>query len=192
MYLFHKKEGTMSDKNANNVDQIRDLIFGNQIKDFEAQFNKLNDTLKILEEKMTKSFTEAHGKLQKETERSLEVLEKKIDNLSTSTQRERTKLKELIDSTDENLHEQLMNQKDEFATKLKIFKENVADDSKKMADNIKNMQHELHSTLEKGMAALSDDKLSRDSMAQMLLDVAMKIQGTDMNTMLAQGTKTEK
>lgn len=182
----------MSDKNANNVDQIRDLIFGNQIKDFEAQFNTLNETLKMMEEKMTKAFSESQSKLQKETERSIEVLEKKIDNLSSSTQRERTKLKELIDTTDENLHEQLTNQKDEFNTKLKIFKENVADDSKKMTENIKAMQNEIQATLNKGLAGLSDEKLSRDSMAQMLLDVAMKIQGTDVGAVLAQGTKTEK
>jgi hypothetical protein len=182
----------MSDKNANNVDQIRDLIFGNQIKDFESQFNQLNDTLKVMENKMTKAFNESHTKLQKETERSLEVLEKKIDNLTTSTQRERTKLKELIDSTDENLHEQLINQKDEFATKFKIMKENVADDNKKMAESLTAMQNDIQATLDKGLAGLSDEKLSRESMAQMLLDVAMKIQGTDMNAMLTQGTKTEK
>ncbi len=182
----------MSDKNVNNVDQIRDLIFGNQIKDFEAQFNKIHDKIQVMEEKMTKAFDESHSKLQKETERALEVLEKKIDNLSSSTQRERTKLKELIDSTDENLHEQLSNQKDEFATKLKIMKENVADENKKMTERMTAMQKEIQATLEKGLAGLSDDKLSRDSMAQMLLDVAMKIQGTDMNAMLAKGAKTEK
>jgi DNA anti-recombination protein RmuC len=182
----------MSEKNANNVDQIRDLIFGNQIKDFEAQFNKLNDTLKALEADMTKSFTASHEKLQKETERSLELLEKKIDNLSTTTHKERTKLKELIDTTDESLQEQMANQKDEFLTKLKIMKENVADDNKKMADNMKAMQHEIQTTLEKNLNTLSDDKLSRDSMAQMLLDVAMKIQGTDMGEVLAQGAKAEK
>jgi len=186
------KEGNMSEKNANNVDQIRDLIFGNQIKDFEAQFNQLNDTLKTMENKISKAFNESQTKLQKETERSLEVLEKKIDNLSSSTQRERTKLKELIDTTDENLHEQLTNQKDEFAAKLKIMKENVADDHKKISENMKTMQSEIQVTLQKGLSSLSDDKLSRDSMAQMLLDVAMKIQGTDVNAMLAQGTKTEK
>lgn len=190
--LIPIKERNMSDNNANNVDQIRDLIFGNQIKDFEAQFHTLNETLKVMESRMSKAFNESHNKLQKETERSLEVLEKKIDNLAASTQRERTKLKELIDTTDENLHEQLTNQKDEFNTKLKIFKENVSDDSKKMAENMKAMQSEIQATLNKGLSGLSDDKLSRDSMAQMLLDVAMKIQGTDVNAVLAQGTKTEK
>jgi len=182
----------MSDTNTNNVDQIRDLIFGSQIKDFEAQFNKLNNTLKILEEKMSKSFQESHTKLQKETERSLEVLEKKIDNLSSSTQKERSKLKELIDTTDETLQEQILNQKDEFATKLKIMKENVADENKKMSENMNALRKEIETTLEAGLNSLSDDKLSRDSMAQMLLDVAMRIQGTDVNEILTQGTKPAK
>jgi len=182
----------MSDKNANNVDQIRDLIFGSQIKDFEAQFNQLNNTIKTVEEKMTKAFSESQAKLQKETERSLEVLEKKIDNLSSSTQKERAKLKELINTTDESLQEQLMNQKDEFATKLKIMKENVADENKKLSDNMAAMQKEIQVTVEKGLGTLGDDKLSRDSMAQMFLDVAMKIQGTDLGAVLAEGTKTGK
>ena len=182
----------MSEKNANNVDQIRDLIFGNQIKDFEAKFSQLNHMLTAMEEKITKTLNESHTKLQKETERSLEVLEKKIDNLSSSTQRERIKLKELIDTTDENLHEQLKHQKDEFETKLRIMKENISDDTQKLSNTIETMRREIESTLDKGLDTLSDEKLSRDSMAQMLLDVAMKIQGTDMSAVLAQGSTAEK
>ena len=30
----------MADKSVNNVDQIRDLIFGSQIKEFEERFNR--------------------------------------------------------------------------------------------------------------------------------------------------------
>ena len=182
----------MSNKNINNVDQIRDLIFGNQIKDFEAQFNQLNNTISLVENKITKMFNESYTKLQKETERSLEVLEKKIDNLSSSTQKERNKLKEMIDTTDENLHEQLKNQKDEFSIKLKTMKENTSDENKKIVENMKMMQKEIESTLNKGLIKLSDDKLSRDSMAQMLLDMVMKIQGRDINDILDEGIKTEK
>ena len=182
----------MSDKNANNVDQIRDLIFGSQIKDFEEKFNQLNNTLKILEEKMTKNFSESQVKLQKETERSLEALEKKIDNLSTTTHKERTKLKELIDATDESLQDQLSNQKDDFTTKLKIMKENTSDEHQKIAESIEAMKTELTETLQTQLATLSDDKLSRDTMAQMLLDVAMKIQGTDVSALLTEEKKSDK
>ena len=182
----------MSESNANNVDQIRDLIFGSQIKDFEEKFNNFTLTLNSMEETMTRKFEESHVKLQKETERSLEALEKKIDNLSISTQKERTKLKELMNAADETLQDNMHNQKDEFVTKLNMLKENISDDNQKMTKNIETMKNDIHNTLEAKLATLSDTKLSRDSMAEMLLDVAMKIQGTDMGILLAGEQKTGK
>ncbi len=186
------ERGNMSDKNVNNVDQIRDLIFGTQIKDFEEKFNQLHASINTIEKKMMHSFSESHNKLQKETERSLELLEKKIDHLSATTHKERVKLKELIDTTDESLQDQLTNQKDEFTAKLKIMKENTSDEHQKIAESIETMKVELSETLQTKLATLSDDKLSRDSMAQMLLDVAMKIQGTDMSTLLTEEKKSDK
>ena len=167
----------MADKNANSVDKIRDLIFGTQIKDFEEKFSSLDNTLELLEDKMTKAFNASHDKLRKETRSALDVLEKKIDNLSSNTQKESTKLKELIDTTDKSLQVQLSHQKEKFALKLKAIKETAEDDNKKMAANMAVMQSEIEATLEKNLSTLSDEKLSRDSMAKMLLDVAMKIEG---------------
>jgi len=163
-----------------------------EYNDAKEKFNQVNNALQILENKITKTFSESQIKLQKETERSLEALEKKIDNLSRTTHKERTKLKELIDSTDESLQDQLSNQKDEFTVKLKIMKENTSDEHKKIAESIEAMKIELTETLQTKLTTLSDDKLSRDTMAQMLLDVAMKIQGTDMSTLITEDKKSDK
>ncbi len=182
----------MSDTNTNNVDQIRDLIFGTQIKDFEEKFNHLTLALNSMEETMKGTFTESYSKLQKETERSLDALEKKIDNLSSSTQKERAKLKELMNAADETLQDNLNNQKDEFTTKFNILKENISDDNNNMAQSIASLKNDIYNTLEAKLATLSDAKLSRDSMAQMLLDVAMKIQGTDVSMLLTEEQKTGK
>jgi DNA anti-recombination protein RmuC len=188
-----KEEGqnNMADKNMNNVDQIRDLIFGSQLKEFDERFEALSKTLHKAEEKMLQTFKEAHTKLQRETERALEALEQKIDNLSTATQKERNKLKELIDTTDETLQTQMNNQKNEFLTKLKIMKENMEDENEKMNKNLSQMRSQIEAALDKGLADLGEEKLSRDAMAGMLLEVAMKIQGTDVNTLLTQEQKPE-
>lgn len=182
----------MSEKNMNNVDQIRDLIFGPQMKEFEEKFETLHKTLKSVEEKITHSFKESHAKLQKETSRSLEALEQKVDNLANATQKERTKLKDLIDTTDDALSVQLQNQKDEFLTKLRIMKENMDDENQKMHENLVQMKTQIESALHEGLSGLGNEKLSRDALAGMLLDVAMKIQGTDVNALLTQEPKTEK
>lgn len=182
----------MSETNGNNVDQIRELIFGSQIKEFEEKFKQLETMMHEIDEKRTKAFEAAQSTLQKETERALEVLEKKIDNLATATQKERHNLKELIDRTDMTLQTQLENQKDEFATKLKMLKESVADEKRKTEEQMQRMKSEIEMLLQKEMASLDDEKLSRDSMAQLLLDVALKIQGADINTLITEGKTSEK
>jgi len=181
----------MADKSMNNVDQIRDLIFGSQLKEFDERFETLNKTIRNVEEKMVQTFKEAHVKLQRETERSVEALEQKIDNLSTITQKERNKLKELIDTTEETLQVQIKNQKDEFLTKLKIMKENMEDENEKINQNLTQMRTQIENMLHEGLSDLGEEKLSRDMMAGMLLDVAMKIQGTDVNALLTQESKPE-
>jgi len=182
----------MSNKNTNKVDKIRDLIFGNQIKDFEAKFEQIDETMHTLEEKITKALNESHHRLEKQTARSLEILETKIDKLSSSTHKERTKLKEHIDMTDKNLQDQLDEQSDKFVTKLKIIKENIAHDNEKMSEEMRVMQREIQATVERNLSSLSNEKLSKDSMAQMLLDVAMKIQDKDDTKVLIKGKKSGK
>jgi len=166
----------MSDKNANNVDQIRDIIFGSQIKDFQVQFMQLNDALKNMEDEIERSFDESNIRIQKKTERAFEILETKISNLSIFVENERIKLKELIDGIDENFHKQLAEQKEEFDTQFKMIKKDIVDDNTKMKEYIEIMQQEIQSTLEKNLIGLSNDKFSRDSIAQKFLDIATKIQ----------------
>jgi hypothetical protein len=181
----------MSKKNANNVDQIRDLIFGTQIRDFEEKFDRLEKTLRDSEARVTQTFDEALHKFKKKTERSLEALETKFDHFGATALKERVKFKELIDATDESLQDQLRDHKDEFSIKLKLIKENMADDTKKITKDVKRVKQELFETLDGHIAELSNAKISRESMAQMLLDVAMKLQGTTPNSFIDEALDEE-
>jgi hypothetical protein len=71
------------------------------------------------------------------------------------------------------------------------MKENIEDENEKMNQNLAQMRSQIESALDEGLANLGEEKLSRDAMAGMLLDVAMKIQGTDVNALLTQESKPE-
>jgi len=175
----------MADNSANNVDQIRELIFGSQIKEFETRFGQLEEKISETKETLLAAFRESHTALQKETDRSLEVLEKKIDHLGSASQKERANLKELIHTTEQTIQKQLGHQKEEYETKLTMLKEATADENKRLQENMAQMKSTIESMLKENLDTLSSEKLSRDAMAEMLLDVAMKLQGTDINTLLS-------
>ena len=178
-------------ENSNNVDQIRELIFGSQIKEFEARFAQIEKNIAESGRDLAKKIDEITTKLKKENDRALEVLEKKIDNLALSTQKERTKLREMIDTTEEALQSQLASQKEEMETKLKVFKESVGDEHDKIAQMMATMRKELENAIREGLDKLDDAKLSRDAMAHLLVDVAMRIQGTDAAAVMNEGGKSE-
>ena len=183
----------MSEKNSNNVDQIRDLIFGSQIHEFEARFEHLEKALQASEAQMMQALDETFNAFRKKTDRSLEALEEKLDHFGATAIKERVKFKELVDATDESLQDQLNSHKEEFTSKLKLIKENMVDDNKKVSNDLVKMRQEVLDRLEKYVQDLSHEKVSRDSMAQMLLDVAMKLQGTTVHSLVdLQKTHEEK
>ncbi len=182
----------MSEKNSNNVDQIRELIFGSQLKEFDEKFVQLHSMVTTMEETLSTSIQTSYAKLHKEISRTLEALEEKVDNLTITNQKERSKLKELIDTTDETLQDQLNNQKNEWIAKLKINNENMADENQKLINDMQALKTEVQATVQTGLSALSEEKLSRDAMAQMLLDMAMKIQGADIQAVLSTEQTAEK
>jgi len=168
----------------NDVDQIRELIFGSQIKDFESKFSQLNAKVDQMKEDSAKAINESYMKLHKEIERSVEVLERKIDTVASTAQKEKTKLRELIDTTDETLQDQLATQKDEFLGKLKVMKESVDDENLQINQDLQTMKQQIEMSLANGLQKLSDEKLSRDVISQALIDMAMKMQSPNANLMV--------
>jgi len=175
----------------NDVDQIRELIFGSQIKDFEVKFSQLNSKVDQMKEQSAKAINESYMKLHREIERSIDLLERKIDTVASSAQKEKSKLRELLDSTDEALQEQLATQKDEFLTKLQVMKEGVDDEHQQIDQDLKVMKQHIERNLEEGLKKLSDEKLSRDMISQALIDMAMKMQNPESSPKLNQGVKPE-
>ena len=174
----------MSNANVNNVDQIRELIFGQQIKEFESRFDELSNEMKALESRLSRRLDESFNKLSRENQRATEALDQKIDDLAEMTQKDRNKLKELIDTTDEALQTQVRNLKNELLNKLTITRENMEDESGKLREELERMRREIESVLNRELTNLDNDKISRNGLAEMLLDVAMKLQGSEAQTLI--------
>ena len=183
----------MSDKhnNDNNIDQIRELIFGSQIHEFEERFKQIELRMGNLIGNLRNEMVKSHEGLKKKTKRSLTVLEEKIDNLAAATQNEQHHIKKMIHNVDQELRDKVAMQKDEFKTRLKMTRESIADEQEQIRESIRTTRNELHDILENRLNALADEKLARDQMAQMLLEVAMKIRGTNVTALLTNKTEDE-
>jgi len=172
-------------RNINNdVEQIRELILGPKIKEFEKRFEELEISLKEQENRLAKQFSELFDKLRRETKRTFETIDQRIDDLADVSRKDRLKLKEMINNSDENLQTQIRTLKNDFKAKLKINIENLEDEDRKIRKQLEEFQDRLEKIIQREIGLLDKEKVSRESMATMLLDLAVKLQGSDINDMM--------
>lgn len=160
---------------SGNVEKIRDIIFGNQMRDYERQFKRLeNRILKevtTLREETLKRFDVLETYLNKEveslndavktekTDRKLSAkdLTNQLNKLSKATEQKTTKLENQIVEKNRDLRQQLLDQ------------------SKSLTDDLRKKYIETTEAVENAAEDLRSEKVDRSTLAELLTEMALRL-----------------
>lgn len=158
-----------------NVDQIRDILFGGQMRDYERRFQELeerirreadklrSDLLKRMENLETLS-REQHEQLQSQAQRADRDRREADDNLEQRLQAQGKSLKaDLL----------ALEQKQEQDTQG--LREKLHRSSNEAAEALRERGEELLAELERVGAQLRDDKVARQELAGFFSEMALRL-----------------
>lgn len=162
---------------SNNLDKIRDLLFGNQIREIEKRFSRIEerilkevnnirdearkrlDNLEIYIKKEVDSLTERLKNEQTERDAAVQALSEKHRNISISLERKFAQFDEQSTNSQRELREQILNQ------------------SKSLQDDIQQKYEEILALLEREAQELRKDKTDRSQLAALFTDLAIRLNG---------------
>ena len=158
-----------------NVDKIRDILFGSQMRDYEKRL-----------EATEKRIMQAIDKLSRDIERRVDRLDKyarrEVDKLSEriKTERKERTADAKKGSTDlsqlaEQLESGLAEADEHFAAELRSVRNSLLDQAEDLTAQIGEAHSQLQESLEKEATALQDAKLNREDMAELFTEVAMRL-----------------
>jgi gas vesicle protein len=176
-----------------NITQIRELLFGEQIEEYERKFTQVQQQTQDLESSLEalslnlerfKSDTEEHlsqlkSSLSEEIKSAMDSLEKKIKYLSVNTYTEVTKINKEIDNKTQNNFQKIELISDRIHTHIKSLKDEANHNQKVLTEDIENLKKQLSETIEKNLSDLTEAKVSRHDFAEMLFELCLKIKGQD-------------
>lgn len=160
---------------SGNIDKIREILFGGQMRDYERRFSRLEDRL-------IKDSTE----LREETTRLFTTLEafikKEIDALTEGLNTERYSREGTTSLLSRELHET----RDVLATKLqqslelntrahRELRQQILDQSRALAEEMRRKYDELSATVKREIDELSQEKTDRASLSALFNEVAMRL-----------------
>ncbi|TIM06913.1 hypothetical protein [Mesorhizobium sp.] len=157
---------------AVGVDKIRDLLFGNQMQDYDRRFSKL-------EERFLQRFKDVES----EAKRNLEMYEsnakKQVESLAAQLRNEKDARAEADKEIDRNLREQnqaLEKQVRALSDQLSELEREVADrinrSDQSLREEIKQKNESIQMLIEKMFSDLSNVKTDRNLLAGLFVEVA--------------------
>ncbi|HVN06307.1 MAG TPA: hypothetical protein VMT86_17920 [Bryobacteraceae bacterium] len=149
---------------AGNVEKIRDILFGPQMRGYEQRFARLEETL------MKES-----ADLRESTRKRFEALEaylrKEFEALENRLRAERDERNHAGD----NLAKRIGELDDQTATAHRELRAALLDQSKNLGDEIERRHQEMAALLERRFQELRKDKTDRAALAALFTEVAMRL-----------------
>jgi multidrug efflux pump subunit AcrB len=158
-----------------NVDKIREILFGTQMRDYEKRFA-------LIEERL---FRELTG-LKDETRVRLDSLEgyiKKeveslIDRIKTEQNQRDESIKALLDEVkqlNKSSEKKISQLNDQLSGNSRDLRQQLLDQSKNLSSEIAHRSEELSASLEQTARELRAGKVSRSALSELLIEVALRL-----------------
>lgn len=158
-----------------NIDKIRDILFGGQMRDYERRFARLEERL----------VSEA-ADLRADTRRRFETLEafikQELEALGERLQAEQRTRDEAVQDVSRTLKEtqQALERKlaqfdEQSARGQRELRQQLLEQSKSLSDEIRQKHDDLRAIIEREVATLGSDKTDRAALAALFGEVALRL-----------------
>ena len=160
---------------GNNLEKVRDLLFGGQLRDFEKRFSRLEERIgKVtaeLRDELKKSLTSLETYVKKEIESLNDRFQTESSERTGAVKTLSLELKALSDFSWQKL-----NQLDEQATKnLRELRVQLLDQTKVLSEDMRQKHADLSTMIEQTSQELHENKTDRAALAALFTEVALRL-----------------
>jgi len=158
-----------------NVDKIRDILFGANMREYEKRFTKL-------EERLTKSSDALREDLKKRFDSLENYVREELEAINQRLKAEKSErsedLKELTRETRDSskaLEKKLSQLEDQLSSVQGDLRSKILEQSKSLSNQIQKSREELEAALESEAVTLRNDKTDRAMLADLFTELALRL-----------------
>lgn len=160
---------------SGNLNKVRDILFGTQMRDFEKRFNRL-------EERLVKEC----ANLRDDTKKRLESLEmyikQEVDGLNERLKTERSERDEAVKKLAEehknkttSLEKKIAQLDEQTTQKQRVLRQQILEQSKSLDDEMRQKSEAILSMFEREVKEIRTDKTDRSTLAALFTQLAMQL-----------------
>lgn len=170
-----KTSGVDLDNTDGNVDKIREILFGGQMRDYEQRFADLEDRLTRNIEVISRNLEKRVDRLDVYAKRELEKLGEKFkDERQARREDGKSSARELKDMAGQ-VETWVAELEEGLGEESQALRRSLQEQSEELSGMISDVHDQLSKSLSGETRNLADAKLARDDMADLLAEMALRL-----------------
>jgi hypothetical protein len=172
--MTHGQENGAIDESG-NVDRIRHILFGSQMRDYDGRFQKL-------EERLTREAEELRGDLQRQLQALEAFMKGEVESMTNRVKTEQSergqafeRLAREMAETARGLELKIGNLDSQAARDIRELREQLLEQSKALSADLKAKHDHLKGQLDHEAGQIRDAMTGREALAEMLTEVALRL-----------------
>jgi len=159
-----------------NVDKIREIIFGGQMRDYDQRFEELEAHIKQTQDRLSE-------RLARKIENMEAFMRQEFDNVSARIDKEQSKRQEQDETDQAHLTEMERSIENRFAdldqqlrTESSAIGSTLEEQRAELVDLVKQTHEQLATLLDGNSRELTEKNVAREELAAMLAEVAKRLE----------------
>jgi hypothetical protein len=173
-----------------NIDQIRDIIFGAQSRDYENRLDKMESDIALLQQDLRERLDHMKSSLSSDLKASVESLEKKLKAFNLSAQDECADLRQHGDRMSKKFAGSIQALDEALDSQTTALRGELVESRRMLEDDVNTLRDLMLEELERRFSSLRDGKVSRDDFAEALFALGMRIKGREFIPTLREASES--
>lgn len=162
-----------------NIDQIRDIIFGAQLRDYDNRLNEIESNLLLLQQEMRDRTEQIKISFSTEIKTAVDMLERKLKSLSSATEEECTEIRQQVDRLSRKSSSSIQALDEVVNAQTNIIRGELTQAKSQFQEDVLALRGLVLQELDRRFTQLSETKASKDDIAEALFALGMQLKGTE-------------
>lgn len=175
-----------------NIDQIRDIIFGPQLREYNSRLDNIESNISLLEKDLRERLEQTQNACLAELRSAVESLDTKTKSLSLTTKNDNAEIRQLIDHFNKKYSTRIDAISQTVEQQTTSIQKELSETREKLQENNRTLKQEIFTQLDKRFTNLKGTKVSRDDLAEILFELGLRIKGNELAPELQKAADNEK
>jgi len=159
----------------NNVEKIRDILFGGNMRDYEKRFARLEDRLVSDIERLSQDVFKRFENLDNYIRKEFEDISDKLHLEKTERKQDREDNLGEIQSLQKNTDNKFADVEQQSSAEIRTLRTSLHEQGNELLDMVRTTREDLSNTISAEARELQDIKVARSDLAELFSELALRL-----------------